>query len=83
MYGHDAQLNFNQKGIKHKTTIGAIISFLVIIFYLYYAWTNIEKLIYHGDNYETTYKQLVQTSSAMENVYYTNSDLISFFVLSK
>ena len=54
----------------------------VLMFYMFYAWTNVDKLISNGDNYETSYHQLLDEKS-LDDVYYKDSDMISFFVFSK
>ena len=82
LFGHIIQLNFNQKGSSHKTTIGGAFSFLIYAFMSFYIIINVQKLIFNLDDKNTTEKGIIDLDEK-EIVQYNETNLFNFFVIRK
>ena len=54
LFGHVINLNFNQKGDSHKTTIGGVASIFVKLIMAIYVFLSFEKLIFKLDDKNST-----------------------------
>lgn len=55
MFGHVVNLNFDQKGVSHKTFLGGCFSIFIRIFLTCYFYLNVQKIIFsQGDKNVST-----------------------------
>ena len=80
IFGHPIQLNFDEKGITHKTIIGGICTILYYIFIIGYTAYCFYKLIYHDQdsvNLVTTSLDLAK----LGNVNFNTTSLVIFSMI--
>jgi len=80
IFGHPIQLNFDEKGITHKTILGGICTILYYIFIIGYAAYCFYKLMYHAQDSNS----LVNTSldlAQLGNVNFNETSLVIFSMI--
>ena len=82
MFGHLITMNFNQRGNRHKTHIGAVFSIFIKVFIYMYIGLTFKQLLYMDANKNGS----TRSTSPIEElgtVYYMESGLRVFYVMRR
>ena len=82
MFGHLITMNFNKKGNRHKTSIGAVFSILIKLFIYLYIGLTFKSLLFLDANTNSTIRS-IESIESLGTVNYKDAGHIVFYTLRK
>ena len=82
MFGHLITMNFNKRGNKHKTEIGAFFSIFIKLFIYLYIGLTFKSLLYMDANKNSTIESTEDIES-IGTIYYLESGHRVFYTMMK